>query len=193
MGRWLLGGIAGGVVIFMWGFVAHMVLPLGGMGMSEATPLKEEGLKVTLNLALPDDGLYMFPGIHADGDRPTEEEMNRHMEAVTEGPFGLIVYSKKSKPMTTGLAIQAATDLLTALMIGLILLCVPGAYIKRVFVAAVVGLVACLSILVPYWNWYGYPLDFVLAGSIEAVVGALAGGAVIAAIVKPAKAGKTAA
>ena len=37
MNRILLGGVVGGMVIFGWGFVAHVVLPIGGMG----TPVLE--------------------------------------------------------------------------------------------------------------------------------------------------------
>jgi hypothetical protein len=48
-----------------------------------------------------------------------------------------------------------------------------------------VGLLASLIILVPYWNWYGYPTDFTLAQIAENTVGWLLAGIVLAAIVRP--------
>jgi hypothetical protein len=155
------------------------------MGTSEMASLKEEGVKMTLKLALPGDGLYLYPGTHAEGDRATEEEMNRYQQAAAVGPIGLVVYKQKGKPLATGLAIQAVTDVIRGLLIGLILLCVPGSYFKRLLIAAAVGLVGSLSLLVPYWNWYGFPRDFMIAGTIETVVAAVLAAAVIAAVIKP--------
>ncbi len=31
----LVGGVVGGIVLFVWGAVSHMVLPLGGVGIKE--------------------------------------------------------------------------------------------------------------------------------------------------------------
>ena len=33
MGKILIGGIVGGIILFFWGFVSHMLLPIGEMGL----------------------------------------------------------------------------------------------------------------------------------------------------------------
>ena len=55
----LLSAVAGGVVMFLWGFVAHMLLPLGEAGMS-VLPYQAELLPaVSSHVKKP--GLYIFP------------------------------------------------------------------------------------------------------------------------------------
>jgi hypothetical protein len=42
-------------------------------------------------------------------------------------------------------------------------------------------------ISVPYWNWYGFPLDFTGAQALEKIIGWFLAGLVLAAIVWPLK------
>ena len=61
--RWpkiLIGGVVGGIVIFFWGFVSHMLLPLGEMGM-QSIP-QEEALAAAMKDDVREPGLYFVPG-----------------------------------------------------------------------------------------------------------------------------------
>ena len=49
----------------------------------------------------------------------------------------------------------------------------------RVVVAGAMGLFAWLTISVPYWNWYMFPVSFTLGAWIEQVVGWVLAGAAI--------------
>ncbi len=40
---------------------------------------------------------------------------------------------------------------------------------------------------IPYWNWFGFPTDFIAAEAIDQVLGRFLAGLVLAAIVKPAR------
>ena len=45
MARILIGGLVGGIVLFFWGFVSHMLLPIGEMGLqslAQKTPLRRQ-------------------------------------------------------------------------------------------------------------------------------------------------------
>jgi hypothetical protein len=41
-----------------------------------------------------------------------------------------------------------------------------------------------VTVIVPYWNWYYFPADFVASEAIEHVVGWFLSGLVLAAIVR---------
>jgi hypothetical protein len=51
---------------------------------------------------------------------------------------------------------------------------------KRVMAAGALGLFAWLTISVPYWNWYMFPVSFTFGALIEQVVGWVLAGAAIA-------------
>ena len=55
----------------------------------------------------------------------------------------------------------------------------------RVACVTLVGLLASIMTLVPYWNWYGFPTDFTLAQIVENTVGWFLAGIVLALIVRP--------
>jgi hypothetical protein len=62
----------------------------------------------------------------------------------------------------------------------------------RVACVTLVGILASIMTLVPYWNWYGFPTDFTLAQIAENAVGWFLAGLVLALIVRPARNAKTA-
>lgn len=41
-----------------------------------------------------------------------------------------------------------------------------------------------LEVHLPYWNWYGFPADFTLAGMADQIIGFILVGFPLAAIVK---------
>ena len=62
--RVLIAGLLGGIVFFMWGFVAHTVLPIGEMGMK--MPTSEEPVLAAARDSLPGEGVYVIPGLAPD-------------------------------------------------------------------------------------------------------------------------------
>ncbi len=60
IGRVVLGGILGGLVVFLWGAVAHMVLPLGMVGFRDLP--NPEPILAAMRSNVSEDGLYFFPG-----------------------------------------------------------------------------------------------------------------------------------
>ncbi len=60
MTRIVAGGVAAGIVLFFWGFVAHMLLPLGEMGL-QSIPT-DENLAAAIKTDIREPGLYFLPG-----------------------------------------------------------------------------------------------------------------------------------
>lgn len=59
--RVLLAGILGGIAMFVWSAIAHMVLPLGEAGFREIPD--EQSVVGAMNSAIGDQaGFYIFPG-----------------------------------------------------------------------------------------------------------------------------------
>ena len=89
IGRILIAGIVGGIVMFIWGAATHMALPLGQMGVKMMPD--EEVVSDTMRDAIAERGVYFIPGFPeaADTDPAVLEAWE---ERVTTGPYAFIVY-----------------------------------------------------------------------------------------------------
>ena len=182
MGRIITGAVVGAVLVFVWGFVAHTRLPLGDMGISE---LPDEGAIVApLRGTVKEPGFYMFPWVDPDA---TEEERKAGEQRYEAGPTGIVIYQPEGrKPMSPAqLGTQFLCNLGAALVAAFLLAGSARGYLGRVLSVAALGLFSWLIVDVPHWNWYGFPFEFTQAQVIMHVVGWLAAGIVMAAIVKP--------
>lgn len=181
-GRVVLGGILGGIVVFVWGAIHHMVLPFGTMGMRDLPD--PEPILSAMKANVPEDGLYFFPGMSGEGEAAQEEWMKK----IEEGPTGLLVYHRKGSPMSPAmLAREAGSNVACALLASILLGAVSTRrYWARVGIVAALGVFASLSVDFSYWNWYGFPTEYWLAQLVEQVVGFALAGLVLARLVPPA-------
>lgn len=169
----LISAVLGGVLMFAWGAAAHMATPLGHMGWK---PLPGEMLALpALNAAVPESGLYMFPGADPE-DMKDEAKMAARDKKVLEGPSGVLVLTKKDGavfgPKT--MALEFATNFLCALLIACVLrLGTFSAVGNRVLAGGLIGLFGAVSINGSFWIWYGFPQDFTLAAFVMESVGGL--------------------
>lgn len=179
--RVLIAGILGGIVLFNWGFVAHMVLPIGMMGIITAP--NEPVLRNHLREHLPEPGVYMIPGMPA---KPTPEQTKKHDEDYKTGPNGLLFVdpSGGDPSLPPHLIKEVVANILSALLAAALLACVNVKYFARVVFVTALGGFAWLVAWVPYWNWYSFSLEFTIARAVELIVGWLLAGLVIGAIVK---------
>ena len=183
--RLLLAGIVGGIVVFIWGAITHVVLPLGEMGIQNLP--NEEGIVDELKEGISEPGLYFFPGM--DMNRKLSPEEQQAWEAkYTAGPTGILVYHPTgTKPLSAKLLLtELVADIAAALLAAFILSHTIGSFSMRVLLVGLIGIMAWFSISVSYWNWYGFPTAFTMAEGIDQFVGWLLAGAPMAAIVKPA-------
>jgi hypothetical protein len=182
--RIILAGVLGGIAMFAWTSIAHMVLPLGHAGVRELP--NESGVLAALETNLGDkSSLYHFPGLGV-GDNPTREQMNegmKHMdEKLANNPSGLLMYHAKgsrSISMPKLLTIEFATELLEAILAVFLLaqtsIASFGGRVGFVFVA---GILAAIATNVSYWNWYGFPSVYIACYMLIEVVGFLCVGLV---------------
>jgi hypothetical protein len=186
MGRVVLGGIAGGIVVFVWGAIAHMALPIGTMGIRQIP--SEEKVLGTMKDAIREPGLYFFPGMDMT-KQATKEEEKAYEAKLKQGPSGILVIRPDGDEGITPhkLGIEAGSNIVAALLAAFVLSQVQARYPMRVLVVTLIGVFGFVSISVSYWNWYNFPSDFTLGEAITETVGWFLAGLVMAAIVRPVK------
>lgn len=184
MTRILAGGVAAGIVLFFWGFVAHMLLPLGELGL-QSLPT-DENLAAAIKQDVREPGLYFLPGWDKSKSQ-SAKDMESHMAEIAKGPYGFMVLYPNGRDASLAkcLPIEFGTNVVCALLAAILVSQLRPGLVVRTACVTVVGLLASLMTLVPYWNWYGYPTDFTVAQIVENTVGWLLAGLVLASIVRP--------
>jgi len=183
MSRVFSGGLLAGIVVFFWGAFAHMVLPLGKMGVHRIP--NEEPVIGAMRDTIHEPGFYFFPGKDMSG-QVSESEEQAWQSKVKQGPVGVIIIRPSGGEAMSPrqLRTELATNLVSALLAAFLLTFVRTGYWGRVLFVTLLGVFGFLTISVPYWNWYGFPADFTVAESIDQVAGWFLAGLVLAAIVR---------
>ena len=184
--RIFLAGILGGVVMFIWNFVAHDLLPLGEMGV-RLIPT-EDAVTSVLQTNLGDNsGFYVFPSGGLTPGATGEQKkaaMKKAEEQMAAGAGGVLVYRpKRIFNFPKRLGIEFVTEVIESLL-AVFLLAQTGirGFGGKVGFVFTTGILASIVTNVPYANWYGFPKSFTLAQMIMTVVGYLLVG-VVAALV----------
>ena len=133
----------------------------------------------------PENGLYIFPGAEMTRARTKDEEA-AWTAKLKAGPSGLLIIRLEgAEPMMPlQLGTEFGTNVVSALLAGLLLSATRLRFAGRVGFVTLLGLFGFVIVDVPHWNWYGFPNDFTVAAGIEHVVGWFLGGLVLAAIVR---------
>jgi hypothetical protein len=191
MKRLLLASLLGAIGMFIWMSIAHMVLPLGRIGVSEMS--NEGPLFAAMQTSVVNQpGLYIFPSMGV-GKNATRQEMNyamgHYQEKLNTSPSGLLIYhpagAKALAP--SQLITEFLTELLEAYLAALLLAFSPiPSYARRVAFIVTVGVIAVLATNMPYWNWYGFPADYTISYMFTQLVGFLVLGLIAGKIMKTA-------
>jgi hypothetical protein len=185
----LLAGILGGIAMFIWTSIAHMMLPLGEAGIGEIP--NESAVLSAMQTNIGDQtGLYIFPGLGV-GKNPTRQEKSeamKHMdEKIAANPSGILMYHAPGRPFTLGksLGIEFATELLEAILVVLLLAQTGIAgFAGRVGFILLGGILAAIATNVSYWNWYGFPGVYTASYMLIQVIGFLCIGIVAALVLR---------
>jgi len=176
--RILLAGVLGGLALFVWGALSHMVLGLGSVGMAYLP--QQQLVMQAMHASGSQPGFYMFPRGDAKGNLPAEQ---------VGGPWGLIIYHPTgASAMRPGqLLNECILNIVLALLAAYLLSLASGlsGYRARVGFVVVLGTIVALMTHVQYWNWYGFPTSYTGANILQNILGFLIVGLVAGAFVKP--------
>lgn len=183
--RVILAGILGGVVIFLWGYLAHTALGLGAVGIKELP--NEQAVVGAIRTAISEPGFYFFPGVGMTTGA-SAEQIRAAMAKAAGGPYGILIYHPSGAEYITPrrLGVQLGLNVVQALFAAILLSCATGlsSYASRVGFVFVAGLLAALSTNVEYWNWYSFPSNYTAAYMATQIIGFLLAGFIVAGFVK---------
>lgn len=179
--RVLVAALIGGIVMFVWGAVAHMALGLGEMGIRQ--PVAEDAVLGSLHQGLGmQGGVYILPSFDP-AKMSDQAAVKAYSDKAKSSPYAWIVYMPQGEDMMQmgpQLGRQWASDTLASLALAFVMGLAAFGFRKRLGIAVAVAVFSWLSAMVPYWNWYRFPLDFTLAALVEQVIGWLLAGAAMA-------------
>ena len=188
MGRTVVAGIVAGGVVFLWGAVAHMALPLGMVGMQMPPDAAQDVALAALRGSFDQEGIYMLP-FPREEIWQDEAAMAKFGADAATRPFAFVVYQPQGRDTNAAfgpmLGAQLGSTVLAGLLAAFVAAGIPGSRLRRVLSVTAFGLFAWLAVSVPFWNWYRFPADFTLAALIEHGVGWLLAGLAIAWILRP--------
>ena len=177
--RVVLAGVLGGVALFFWGGLSHMMIGLGNVGIQNIQQPVYDAMK----MAITQPGFYFFPESDMKGTIKDEYK---------GGPIGIVIFKPTGAgaSMTGQLVNEAVLNVVQALLAAFLLsLAVTlTRYPKRVGFVFVLGILSAIATNIEYWNWYGFPASYTWASIVDKLIGFMVVGLVVAAIVKPAAA-----
>jgi hypothetical protein len=186
----LLAGLLGGLVMFLWEGVAHEMLPLGESGVRGLD--NEAAVVAVLRQNVKEPGLYIYPGagmLKPGLTGPQKEEATRKaMEQYRTGPSGIMVVHPEGIDAGSPhhFIEQCLFDVAVMLLAAFLLFQASlTTFAARLLFVTLIGLVPTLNAELPYWNWYGFPTNYILSQALIHLVGFLLGGLVAACLVKP--------
>ena len=137
-GKVVLGGLVAGILVFFWGAIAHMALPLGEMGIR--TIPDEQTVLGAMKNAIREPGFYFFPG--HDMSKPlSESEQKAFDDKIKQGPTGvLVIHPEGGEAMSPRqLLTELASNVAAALLAALVLTQVRSGYLGRLLVVTLMG------------------------------------------------------
>ncbi len=171
MKKLLMGMVAGGMVLFLWGTVSWMLLPWHRAAMHGFT--NEAAVAEVLLANVPKAGIYVLP------------DCTKHDQPKPPGPFVFAsirpegVNSTSPALYVRGLLIE----MLGALLVTFLVVTIPGlGYGSRVRLITLVALIAGVLGHLPNWQWWQFSFGFTLVNILDLVIGYFLAGLVIAKI-----------
>ncbi len=164
----LTWGIAGGFVLFFWGFVDHGLLPLGTAGFRT---LPDDTALLELMNRLPEPGIYFYPRIDMTAG---DAEMEKWAAKAASGPSGLIVHRPRGGTgMTLRLLLNELLSNIACAIIAAFLVAQlrPMGFARKATCVTLLGVLAWLAVVYSEWNWYGFPVSYTLAAFADQGVG----------------------
>jgi hypothetical protein len=188
MKKILLGGILGGLAMFVWSSVAHMALPIGEMGV-KVMP-NEDAVMAAMKSNLSEPGFYFFPGegaMHSvsgasEQQKAAQEAWLKKYEA---GPRGVLVYhpTGESPVSPRQLVGELASDIVAVIIVAFALSFALGGLrttASRIGFVTLLGLLPWVVVDFSYMNWYGFPAALEVAEFLDQIIGMALAGVVLA-------------
>jgi hypothetical protein len=188
--RVFLAGVVGGIAMFIWASLAHVVLPLGTIGVGEISGDEPALLGLLHTTVGENSGFYIFPSSGwkpGDSSERKAAAMKTYDQKLAANPSGLLIYHPPGeKSFTPGqLIAEFLTELCEALLAAYLLAQTRLlSFAARVGFVAVAGLLASLPTNLSYVIWYGFPGNYTIGYMAVQIIGFFVAGLAIAALTR---------
>lgn len=181
----IIGGIVGGITLFMWGFVSWVILT-----WHFDTVQQHDGVSAVVENVtdhVPESGVYYFPPMTFD--QSDTEKMANWEELHRTGPHGyLVLQAEPGDPMPPMVLVRGfVADFVAAMMASLLLVAalpsLPN-YRSRVVFVASLGVFTVISCYVVDGIFHDFPLRYTVGLAADTAIAWLLAGITIAAVVK---------
>ncbi len=179
MKRLLLAGLCSGIAMYIWSSIAHILLPLGSLGLSQIP--NEQPVLAALKASLGSNaGLYIFPAMDP------KASMDDYSKKLATNPSGILAYTPPGAKAleTSQLIVEFFTELVEAFLIVFLL---PPSFTSisaRAGFAATMGVLAAIVTNIPYWNWYHFSATYTVSYMLVEIVSFTIAGAVAGLILR---------
>jgi hypothetical protein len=183
----VIGGILGGLVLFVWSAIAHMP-PLGTAGERLVDPAQEPAVLNALRGSMTERAIYILPG---PGKATTPAEQHAWAARYARGPAAVVAFSPRPADRAwagsnfgTWISTEFLSDMAAAFLGAFIAVSLSSTlgFWQRAFLMATIGVIATIDIDGSYWNWYGFPTSYLLAQFADHVGGWFLAGLVLARV-----------
>src|SRR5258706_7620351 len=161
--RLILAAGLGGIVMFAWGAVSHMVLNIEG---TVVKPMPNEGaVSAAMKANISEPGVYLLPGL--DMTKPlSAEEKTAWAAKYKEGPTAMLIYQPTGDDVFTPkqFGTQLASDIGAALVGSIILLFAGVGFARGVIISTLIGIGGGGGELLRYLNCVQMPFVCFFAG-----------------------------
>lgn len=184
----VLATVLGGLVLFVWSFIAWEFIPWPGEPLRGFT--NENAVEAAIVANAPQSGNYILPNPHKPG--LTKEQLDGMYEKIVRGPmlFAAIRLGPM-RPFWVLLVVQFLIQLVSALIATFLLLKTCGlTYGQRVLFVALCGILIFVAGKLDEWVWWSFSSPYLMMQLGAIIIGWILAGLVIAkfAIGKPATA-----
>lgn len=188
----VIGGVLAALAMFVWSSIAHMVLPIGDMGVKSIT--NEDAVIAAMKANITEDGFYFIPGegMRAAASLPKEEQkaaLDAWQKKYEAGPRAILVYHPAGEKMFMPryLVIEFLADVVVGLIAAFALAMASEklrSFAGRVGLVTSLGILGFAAIEVSYWNWYGFPGAYEVGQFLDQIVGMFFAGIVLALVMR---------
>ena len=187
--RIILGGLVGAVLVFVVSSIWHLAGNLGEIGIKNMPG--GGAVETAMRASIHDPGFYFFPPAPPMSGQPKDQAtaaQRAYLEAYKQGPTGILLYSPGGTELQFAklLLNQFLMNVVAGLLIAWILGIAVGSttFGSRVLIVLLVSIVSGVIYDLPYWNWYGFPMNYTIAHIASWVISWGVAGLGMAAIVK---------
>lgn len=189
MRQFLLGGLVGGILLFVWGAVSWTVLPFSISSLHRVSG--EDALLGAMKASMGAKGVYYLPAMPPKSGVPANDEQmqKQYNEKLKAGPTALVVFNPRgSEPLRTDQMIYGLVDDFLCTLIGIWFLmrstAYASSYIARAAYFGMFGVLVSFFVHLTNYNWFDYPADYTVAMTLDAVLAWIVSGLGVAAVVK---------